>query len=336
MNESFDTKQKEHDIYIGLDIFKLICAILIVYMHTYCFDLGQIGYWIKETLSSVAVPFFFITSGFLYTKGLMRTTAPKSYFKRYIIRIITMYSLWSLITIPVSIYNLSMVHDEYTIIMKCLYVIRSFLFSGSMGVYWYLLSLIYLSIIIYFTFRYKVEKFVLPLSICLFAVGVLYNAEKLDNTIIYTVIHTIFGSERNFLTVGFMYMMIVFFIAKYKNNKMEIPLVNLIIAFILAIISEIIIIYYTKLYFMRAITAIILFFIALKIKNPNLQTKSKTLRKLSTAIYLEHFPFIIVFDFYLKRGTIIDFCVTLAFSITLYIILKKLLSKRITDILYGN
>jgi hypothetical protein len=58
-------------------------------------------------------------------------------------------------------------------------------------------------------------------------------------------------------------------------------------------------------------------------------------RKLSTAIYLGQFPFLLVFDFYLRKGTILDFSLAVIFSITLYLLVINLLPKKWSDIIYG-
>ena len=65
------------EIYVGVDLMKLICALLIVFMHTYNHDWGVVGEWIHTTLTPIGVPFFFIVSGFLYGKGLKKTMASK-------------------------------------------------------------------------------------------------------------------------------------------------------------------------------------------------------------------------------------------------------------------
>ena len=48
------------EIYVGVDLMKLICALLIVFMHTYNHDWGVVGEWIHTTLTPIGVPFFFI------------------------------------------------------------------------------------------------------------------------------------------------------------------------------------------------------------------------------------------------------------------------------------
>ena len=80
---------------------------------------------------------------------------------------------------------------------------------------------------------------------------------------------------------------------------------------------------------------ILLFFFSYSIILPNRFNSTYHIRKLSTAIYLGHFPFILLFDYYLKRGTIIDVTAALIFSIILYYFIVKLLPNKISTILYG-
>ena len=106
--------------YIGIDVFKLICAVLIIYMHTYCFDGGVIGSWIKNILASVGVPFFFIVSGYFFAKGTENAVNPKAYVKKYLLRILKIYVAWTIITLPVSWYNICIAHSDYSILLKIL------------------------------------------------------------------------------------------------------------------------------------------------------------------------------------------------------------------------
>lgn len=83
--------------YNTIDLFKFICAILIVFMHTYCRDLGENGSMFVKTICAIGVPFFFITSGFFLGKGFERNNNDidkKEYYKKYISRLIKMYIGW--------------------------------------------------------------------------------------------------------------------------------------------------------------------------------------------------------------------------------------------------
>lgn len=319
----------QNKTYIGIDICKLICAILIVYMHCYCFEPGWS--WIKSSLSSIGVPFFFIASGFFYAKGLTKTENPKRYLTKYLSRITIMYLTWTTLTLPVAWYNVSIAHADYNSLFKVIYFLRCLFLTGSMGVYWYLLALIYNSIIFYYCFVHNKQRLLFLVSLVLFSIGVLYDGGYLLDSFLGNFIHIVIGSERNFLNVGLFYMCIGYYISSHeiKNHIFYIPLL-----FLSIIVSELLL-PYTNLHFMHAFSAVILFLIALNIKISLKASTSLTIRKMSTAIYLGHFPFILLFDYYLKRGTLIDICAALTFSISLWVIITILLPEKYTKYLYG-
>ena len=62
---------------VGIDLFKLIAAILIVILHCIGNFFGEIGNAFKINICSIAVPFFFITSGYFYGRGLNRNENSK-------------------------------------------------------------------------------------------------------------------------------------------------------------------------------------------------------------------------------------------------------------------
>lgn len=320
--------------YPAIDVAKVICAILVVFTHTYCFDGGVVGAWFKSNLSTIGVPFFFIVSGYFYSCGLECAQDKKEYFKQYFVRIATMYIIWSIITLPVSWLNYATAHPEWPVALKILSLVRGFFLSGSCGVYWYLLSLAINSVILFWTDAHKKERLVYFIGALGFAIGVLYSAGILDGTILYSVIHVLFGSERNFLNVGLFYMLIGYamrntsFLEKQKLGPVLIMAGSLIVASILA--------KYTRLRFMHAVTAFGLFLFCMRVTPPIGSKTSMMLRKLSTAIYLIHFPFILLFDRYLKKGTYIDFPLTILFSVCCFLIIEYILPKKWSLALLGK
>lgn len=320
-------------IYTGIDLFKLICSVLIIYMHTYCFDGGVVGNWIKNILASVGVPFFFIVSGFFFAKGVASSNDSKAYVRKYLIRVVKMYIAWTIITLPVSWHNVSIAHSNYTILLKIIYIIRCFCFTGSLGVYWYIHSLIFGCFIWYIIWTQKVEKIFYPISIILFAIGVMYRGGLLTDTILGTIIHVVFGSERNVLNVGLLYIGIgVWF---YKKN-ISIKFQSAIVMLILALVMKTVLYRVMVFEFMEVFAATALFFVALQMEILPLKKYSLKLREVSTAMYLIHFPFILLFDYYLRKGTYIDFFVTILFSLTVYFISKKWLPKKWSLIIFGS
>ena len=318
--------------YVGIDLFKLIFAFLIVFTHTYCYD-SSIGLWIKQYLSVIGVPFFFIASGFFFYRGLDKAIDKRVYFYKHQKRTLLMYSAWSIVTLPVAYYNLCKAHSDYSPIMKFLYIIRGYFFSGSIGIYWFLLALIYNCTILYLVYKYKKSSLLIySLSVLFYIIGILYNGGLLYNTVLGNAIHIIFGSERNFLTVGLFCMCIGFMIAKY-NLKLK-----HYVSLSLACISILLDAYISKIIgvsFIHTFSTIFIFLMAKELILNQIKPISLKLREYSIAIYLGHFPFILVFDYYLRRGTLIDFTSAVLFSIILYWLIKKCTTKTITKAFYG-
>lgn len=321
-------------IYPWLDTAKLTCALLIVYMHCYCYDLGGLGLWIRDIVSAVGVPFFFITSGYFFSKGFMSAESQKRYLGRYVKRIIIMYTVWSVVTIPVAWMNLGFAHPDYGILMKITYLIRGFFLSGSLGIYWYLLSLICGTPIIFYFHSKRKTKLLSVVAVVLFMIGILYNGGMLNNTPLYTIIHVIFGSERNVLNVGLFYLCIGYLIGQYEEKLPKLPVIYVCLLAVSLLIDT----YLNNigsLRFMQAFSAFSLFNFCrvLKVNLPD--TVARKCRSISTAIYLTHFPLILVFDYYLKRGTWVDFLTVTLISIALYEIVRKILPPKMVKSLYG-
>ena len=319
-------------LYPGIDILKLVCAMLVLFMHTYCYDAGQIGMAIKA-VTNIGVPFFFIASGFFYEKGLDRAEDKRAYFIRYFKRILWMYVIWTVLSLPAYIYDLLVTKPELGPVMLILYLVRAFFLTGSMGVYWYLLSILYISVVLYFVYGHP--QLTVPLyvvSVLLFIVGVIYAGGFLNDNLIGIAIHVIFGSERNFLTVGLFYMCIGWFLARRPLKLLPMPILLCLLAVgIGSIVAEY---FFLPISFCHSFTAVILFLIGIEWDCPLKPETSTRIRSLSTGIYLLHFPFIIAFDLYLKNGSLIDIPLTLAFCLVVYS-LAQLLPEKVRKLVFG-
>ena len=331
--------------YNGIDFFKLICAFLIVFLHTYCYDWGNLGFVINNGITNIGVPFFFIVSGFFFGNGLIKQNSEKErkkYFWNYEKKLIIMYAIWSVVTLPISIYNLYMAKGKMSIVMYILYIVRGFFFSGSLGIYWYILALIYGALIIFVFKKFNKEKVLYIISLAFFIYGLLYNGEIINpDSILYKLIDIPFGSERNFLTVGLLYMNIGVIFSNnvkkitrlYSNNNHSISVTWVLLLVFTAL--KILEIFFLPIHFLQAFQAIALFLIAMNTKFSFLDGKTQNIRKASTALYMLQFPFILLFDYYLKRGTLIDFPLTCAFCLVVWLILSKILPKKVNRMLFG-
>lgn len=337
----------EKKLFTGIDLLRLPCAVLVVFLHTYSYDWGRAGAGIKYVLSSVGVPFFFIVSGFFIAQGLIKSsttpdTTPGAYIKRYFVRTLIMYTLWTLLSMPASLYNISLAHPEYNVIMIIISLFRNFFLVGSIGIYWYLLALIYNCLVLFLMFKKpKLEIPVFIISVLLFAFGVLYEsgiALRVPGlSLAANLLHVLFGSERNFLTVGLFYMCIGFFFARhpFKLPPMPLLLVLLAAAFGLKTAEFLLADRILQICVCQLFTSVALFLVGLGWSVPIKKETAMFIRKFSSGLYFLHFPFIILFDYYLHHSTLINFPVTLLFASGVYLLCRFLLPKKINGYLFG-
>ena len=318
----------------GIDLTKFLCALLIVYAHSYMYSSSIFALWFKDTFATIGVPFFFITSGYFFKIGLSRENNSKKYLKRYVMRLVKMYIAWTIITLPVSWLCIEWGHPDYSITKKIIYLMRMILFSGSCGIYWYILALFECAIIIFYcTIRNK-KSLLYIVSVLLFLIGILYKTSLSNENFLFRTIHCVFGSENNFLNTGLFYTCIGYFIADNPHKKNNSFYLFGLITILVLIKTGI-----WKFGLIDIITPVIATTMFLWAETINIDIgneKSLTLRKLSTAIYLLHFPFLLVIDYHhFHRGTIIGFVFALAFSIVVFYTLKAFLSKEKMKLLFG-
>ena len=324
----------------GIDFIKILAAILIVFMHTYNSDMGSFGGWIKCVLSTASVPFFFIVSGFLFRSGLDRSLSSggaigeQEWFKRYEVRLIRMYLVWSFITFPVAVRVVNMGHPEYGIAMKVLYHLRLFFLTGSIGIYWYLLALIICAPVIRWCYRKGLLGILLAISVLLYIWGCVYNSPANNHKPIFEILHVVFGSERNFLNEGFFYIVTGFLIPVNKVGKVKFIRALSLCFLLFSIVLRSLEYQFLGSNYVEALVAFSLFLTAVTFCYGFISGISLKLRKLSVAIYLLHFPFILLFDFHLTKGTLLDFPITLSFSILVYYIVSFVFPK-FSSLLFG-
>ena len=293
---------------------KFLCALLIVFLHAYCHDWGMAGDWFHDVITPVAVPFFFIVSGFFFGHGLQKGDS-FAYTKKYSWRIFVMYAFWSIITLPVAQICIQNSYPDASLLFQLAYHFRLFLLTGSIGIYWYLLSLIICSWIIYVADKRKIIPIVFALSILFFVIGVIYDSPWTKGRVWAKLIHIIWGSERNFWNVGLIYMLIGYYISKHSvPERLGLWTAGLLISIILKTVEW----KYFSFHAFQLPMAVLLFMICKSLELEQLANYSLKLRKYSTALYLGHFPILLLFDFYLSRSTIIDYSVISILSLTLY------------------
>ena len=89
--------------YPAIDVCKLAMAFLVVMIHVeaiYHLQLNGTMFYVTR----MAVPFFFVTAGFLLNERMKVSDDAMSMMSRYIVRIFKMYLFWTAIYAPIAIY----------------------------------------------------------------------------------------------------------------------------------------------------------------------------------------------------------------------------------------
>lgn len=287
-------------MYTGLDVLKLIAAVLVVILHAIELD-TVIGSGIKWTFTRLAVPFFLITSGFFFQKGLSKSADKKAYFLRYEKRLILLYIIWAVLltgigTIQSYIANNAQHGGVYVLFV----LLRRMVLIGPIQ-YWYLITLIFSTTFLYLCVILNREKLILTGATLGFALLIAYTCFRgvLGRIGIFYYlfcgIDLVFSWEFNFITFGIPLCTVGYFVA---SKNITVSRNNAIVAFFVATVlrfmeyilpfvtTELVFWNENRISVMYIAQAVALFFIGI-----NWEVKlSDTLylRQLSTFIYCAH------------------------------------------------
>ena len=126
----------------AIDFVKFICSILVVSIHVKPFGEKVIGwraffnFGIQNYLARIAVPFFFISTGYFLYQKMPVDKNDVQRIKRYLLKIVRLYLIWSAIYFPINFVRILL--DEEGFIHGFQKYIINFLFSGSYSHLWYL------------------------------------------------------------------------------------------------------------------------------------------------------------------------------------------------------
>ena len=204
-------------------------AILVVAIHTSAYNCySQV--WINQVgaiLVSLAVPFFFVCSGFLLWRKI--ATAPAEVqlerIKQWIRHVVQLYAVWTIVYLPYAIYGL---WKEQLGFGKsiAIYLRNVILVGENYGSWplWYLLALIMAGCILYVLIKLKAKAWnIYWIALFLAIIGsILLSIEGAtpmpDNSII-SLYFKVFKTARNGLFVGFPYIVIGIAIARHGILK---------------------------------------------------------------------------------------------------------------------
>lgn len=293
----------------AIDLAKFICAILIIMLHVAPFgdtDKGTVfsylNYGIQNYATRIAVPFFFIASGyFLYRKTTL-STFDVSYSKKYVIRILKLYIIWTLIYMPIVIYGFY--KSQNSLIHSVASYIRNVIFTGSYTHLWYLNGLIIAVCLTSFMLYKGVKPLrIIAIASCLYFIGLfdhsLYGfiVPIRDNLPavwkVLKLIGKIIVTTRNGLFFGFLFIAIGMLFAYYD---IQISKSKSLVLFIVSMIMMLFEVFLAKKYgFIRERDMFVFlvpaaFFMFNFVKQVKLRdnTKYRVLRVMSSLMFYTH------------------------------------------------
>lgn len=298
----------DRQTYNSIDLAKFICSILVVMIH--CAPFGStetvniityLNFIIQHYLARIAVPFFFVASGFLLYRKTSVSNFNTEPSQKYIVHIFKLYVIWSLIYFPFAFYNFF--KDKKGIVHAILVYTRDIIFTGC-GHLWYLNALIVAVIIVAFLLYKKIH----PGKIILFAAflyfiglfaqswfGFIVPLRELTPTFwnILKLLKNIIVTTRDGLFEGFFFvsmgMYLAFFNVRIKKKR---ALIGLGLSMILMLLELFILQYnhYIRaydMYFFLVPATFFFFCFILQVELPN-SAVYKTLRILSALIFYSH------------------------------------------------
>ena len=130
--EEMQKIQNDKKYYPGIDLFKFLCAILVIMIHANPFGEDAFpGMILRQVICPIAVPFFFAASSFF----LFSSSDPR----KHIVKIIRSYLIWSAVYFPLVI--VKWILGSEGLRENLLNYIRNFIFEGSYQTIWFLNAL---------------------------------------------------------------------------------------------------------------------------------------------------------------------------------------------------
>lgn len=155
----------EKKSYAGIDYFRLIAALLIISIHTSPFvSFSQIGdFMFTRIIARVAVPFFFMASGFfLISRYASNTERLCAFIKKTVL----IYGAAILIYIPINIYN-----GYFKIDNLLPNIIKDIVFDGTLYHLWYLPASIIGAVIAWYLLKKTNYSIAFLITFALYIIG---------------------------------------------------------------------------------------------------------------------------------------------------------------------
>lgn len=293
--------------YPDIDIMKLLMAFLVVEIHARPLMNFALAQKILDGIDVIAVPFFFLASGFLCFQGLgagdFRDVSSAAFIRvrKTIFKLIRLYVTWTLLFLPLTIFG-NMLKGNSPL-RAILYFVRGTLFIGE-NYYswplWYLLASAVGFALVYYLLRGGVELTrIVFLSFCLLLIGYCISfVQGWEEAPVYLSLPCkaysfLFGSSRNGLFEGFFYIAVGASFGLRLDFLDKMPLLFDLALAVLGLAGNYLVSNDPHLPFCVAVS-IGLFLLSIR-RHGSCLNSYAVARHISTVVYLVHMYFIVVF-----------------------------------------
>ncbi len=323
--------------YTLIDCAKFVCAFLVVAIHT-----TPLASWnfpilnsLSDVINSLAVPFFFMASGFLlWNKCIsLKFDLKQEIIFKYIRKILKLYVIWTIIYLPLTCIGFS--SEGLSFSDSILIFIRNLIFVGQNYLswpLWYLLGTIVAMSIVYLLLVARLSTIrMLFIAIFMYLLGiimdVLHNNDLMSA--ILNVYYKIFQTTRNGFFVGLLYVVLGMFIAEKKSIDKT---------------YEVVLLFLLGVLFVPINKSLALPFIMYSIFSVIISTTcysfsdelSLKMRNMSSIIYFVHMYWVAMLIYFpLKFNSMINFMLVSLLSSVTALLLIKFRSKRFYRLLFN-
>ena len=311
--------------YAAIDIARYISALLVVCIHTYPFiDISETFniFWL-QTICRLAVPFFFVVSGFFFFKKQTEDeNENRELLKKYVSRLLKLYIIWTIIYIPYTIWNYSTTGFAWYSIFA---YIRDFFMSGSYYHLWFLPALMIGMVLVCKMYEKKGLSFTLKASLALYIIGYFINiyAPIWESLPVVKILYGFFTktivTPRNGIFFAPLFLSMGMLLAKTKGVSKKESKIGFIVSFLFLVVEVTI---YYKLHLLQYLSSMFITLIPavyfmvsylLKVKIPY-KEQYKIFRQESVLIYTSHILFVKVLFLFSPKMNLIVYFLTLACS----------------------
>ena len=291
--------------YNSIDLMKFILCFLVVAIHSDPFeDISPFLNRLFLGVERLAVPLFFIASGFFLFKG---GPLDKYQLVKYLKRMGLLYFAWFFISLPITIFNRFLM-GEGSLSVKLFLFVKNFFFTSTFSGSWFLASCFFCTILFYFIYKWfpsKGGRIVIALSALAYLLCVSTSAwgnlmdgiglrQSYNNLVFW------FAKPYTSIIVGVPYFATGKYIAK-KEDELESPHWLLILTLITLLLLEVYYTYTKQLcnstdcYIMLLPCAYCVFVTSLKM---DLKLKHPVeMRKTSTIVFFSQFIWLFLIEF---------------------------------------